>query len=79
MPRARRSTGRKSVRKSRSPKRVRRVRKASTKRTPKRVRRVGSKKVNPWVKFILAESKKRGISYKQALQDKNLKMMYKKM
>jgi hypothetical protein len=79
MPRARRSTGRKSVRKSRSPKRVRRVRKSSTKRSPKKVRRVGSKKVNKWVQVVKMQSKKLGLTYKQALSDPRVKAAYKKM
>jgi hypothetical protein len=81
MPRARRST-RKSVRKSRSPRRVRsstKVRRAR-KATPKRTRRVGSKKmVNKWVQHIKAQSKKMGLTYKQAMMDPRVKASYKKM
>jgi hypothetical protein len=55
---------------------ARRAKSASPKRQS---RKSGSrKKINKWVKTVLAQSKKLGLSYKEALSDPRVKAAYKK-
>ena len=64
---------------------ARRSRSASKSKSPKsrrstrKSRKSGSKKkVNAWVKHVVAQSKKLNISLKQALQDSRVRASYKK-
>ena len=52
---------------------------ASPKRRSRSSRKSGSrKKLNKWVKHVLAQSKKLGLKYGDALKDKRVKASYKK-
>lgn len=58
---------------------ARKAKSVSPKRQSRQSRKSGSrKKVNKWVKTVLAQSKKLGLSYKEALSDPRVKAAYKK-
>lgn len=61
---------------------VRKAKSASPKRrtrSSRKSRKSGSrKKLNKWVKHVLAQSKKLGLKYGDALKDKRVKASYKK-